>query len=87
MSYDTLSKYAEQCGWNRDTQIDLLCEYILNQQDNAAFDDFLSGKADEEFEADGVCKKCGTDLDYEGFCGDETCPFSDRMQDDEYTEG
>lgn len=33
-----------------------------------------------------TCKKCGTALNPEGYCGDATCPFSDSHQDEEYTE-
>jgi len=80
MSYDTLSKYAEQCGWNLDTQIDLLCEYIINQLDDAAFEDFLKGKADEEFESADECCWCGCDLDDRGWCMDDTCTYSDWPQ-------
>lgn len=32
-----------------------------------------------------VCKKCGSSLD-EGYCTDETCPYYDYLQDEEYTE-
>lgn len=34
-----------------------------------------------------TCKKCGTPLDENGFCKDITCPYSDRKQDEEFTEG
>lgn len=30
----------------------------------------------------GECGRCGCDLDEDGFCTDETCPFSDYGQDD-----
>jgi len=33
------------------------------------------------------CKKCGSTLNDEGFCDDETCPYSDRQQNESYTEG
>jgi len=33
------------------------------------------------------CRKCGTPLDGDGYCGDETCPYSDHKQDETWTEG
>jgi len=33
------------------------------------------------------CKKCGSDLTKRGYCQDETCPYSDRLQHETYTEG
>jgi len=33
------------------------------------------------------CKRCGTDLDKNGYCGDETCPHSDHLQDESWVEG
>lgn len=33
------------------------------------------------------CKRCGTDLDKKGYCGDETCPHSDYLQDESWVEG
>ena len=35
----------------------------------------------------GRCKRCGTPLDEEGYCADETCPHSDYLQDETWTEG
>ena len=35
----------------------------------------------------GVCCKCGSDLNYLGLCKDATCPFSNRLQNDAYSEG
>jgi len=46
-----------------------------------------------ETEGDGedistvICKKCGTNLDSHGFCYDETCPYFDYLQNEEFTEG
>ena len=79
MSYDILSKYVERTGWNSDSQIDVLCEYIINQCDDVAFEDFLKEKTDEEFDS-SPCLKCGSDVDKDGFCEDETCPYSDWPQ-------
>jgi hypothetical protein len=33
-----------------------------------------------------TCKKCGSAV-HKGFCTDETCPYSDRPQDETFTEG
>jgi hypothetical protein len=32
-------------------------------------------------------RKCATPLDSHGLCTDVTCPYSDRQQTEEYTEG
>lgn len=40
--------YAEKCGWNVQTQLDLALQYIANQGSDDAFDDFLAEIADEE---------------------------------------
>jgi hypothetical protein len=40
-------------------------------------------KSDEE---DETCKRCGTSLNSKGFCEDETCPYSDRLQTQTFTE-
>jgi hypothetical protein len=45
----------------------------------------LSDKAQREEESDGdhgECARCGSRLDVDGLCTDETCPFSDHAQDD-----
>ena len=47
-SYDILIKYADQCGWWLETQINLLLEYIDNQQQPDAFEDFFAQKAADE---------------------------------------
>jgi len=46
----------------------------------------------ESFEIKGkkvrqVCKQCGSPLRKSGKCSDETCPYSDRQQNDEFTVG
>lgn len=38
-------KYTMQQGWNESTQIQILLEYIENQQSNDAFKEFLSEKS------------------------------------------
>jgi hypothetical protein len=48
---------------------------------NWEYDDNLFDTSWEE------CDRCGTPLDSKGFCKDITCPFSDRQQDETYTEG
>jgi DNA-directed RNA polymerase subunit RPC12/RpoP len=34
-----------------------------------------------------ACRKCGSPINSRGRCVDETCPYSDRGQNEEYTEG
>ena len=34
-----------------------------------------------------ACRKCGTPLDSDGYCGDVTCPYYDHLQDETWTEG
>lgn len=41
----------------------------------------------EEIAEDRLCKKCGTKLLDNGMCPDVTCPYSDRQQNETYTEG
>ena len=36
---------------------------------------------------DEECKRCGSDLDEKGYCKDETCPHSDHLQNETWTEG
>lgn len=35
----------------------------------------------------GNCKKCGTEIDFRGWCKDSTCPYSSRFQHESYAEG
>jgi hypothetical protein len=39
---------GERCGWNDDSKISLLCDYINNQQDGGCLNDFLEAQAQEE---------------------------------------
>lgn len=34
-----------------------------------------------------TCKKCGTPLNKKGYCKDKTCPYSNHLQDESFTEG
>ena len=36
---------------------------------------------------DVPCKRCGSDLNDDGYCKDETCPHSDYLQRESFTEG
>lgn len=45
---DILEEYAEETGWDAASKIELLCQYIDNQQNNSALRDFLKGQAEEE---------------------------------------
>lgn len=82
MSYHILSKYAERCGWTEEVQVDVLCEYVSNQQSDDAFEDFLKVKYEEYLADDNLlCRKCGSNVDTKGYCVDETCPYSDLPQE------
>ncbi len=43
-----LVRFASQQHWNLDSQLTLLLRYIENQQDDAAFEEFLQQQADLE---------------------------------------
>lgn len=40
-----------------------------------------------EGEEEAECKRCGTNLDKDGYCKDETCPHSDYLQTETWVEG
>ncbi len=44
----TIGHYQSQQGWDDGTMLDLLTEYIDNQNDDNALDDFFRRKADED---------------------------------------
>jgi hypothetical protein len=44
----SMENYADRCGWNVETQLELALRYIANQGSDDAFDDFLQEIADEE---------------------------------------
>ena len=46
--YRILEEMSESQGWSEFTQLQLVMEYIANQQDDPAFADFLRQHADEE---------------------------------------
>lgn len=48
-----MERRAAEAGWSVETQLALALEYINNQGDNPALDDFLARKAEEEREASG----------------------------------
>ena len=53
--YSALDEFSASQGWNAETQLELALEYIANQQDDAAFRDFLQQYIfrDEEEEYNG----------------------------------
>ena len=58
--------------------------------ENRGCDCFKNGKAMLAFLRGGErgeCKKCGSQLKRNGLCNDQTCPYSERKQDETYTEG
>ena len=48
----SMENYADKCGWNVETQLELALQYIANQGSDDAFDDFLQVIADEECQDD-----------------------------------
>jgi hypothetical protein len=40
--------YGDDLGWSDSSKIDLLCDYINNQQDGSCLNDFLERQAQEE---------------------------------------
>jgi thioredoxin-like negative regulator of GroEL len=48
----SMENYADKCGWNVETQLELALQYIANQGSDDAFDDFLQEIADEECQDD-----------------------------------
>jgi hypothetical protein len=55
-----------------------LTDCLLNTAENLGWWDGVIGPK---------CERCGSSLNSDGHCVDVTCPFSDRKQGDEYTEG
>ena len=43
-----IQSFGNLCGWTKATMIDVLCQYIDNQEDNDALADFLQRLADDE---------------------------------------
>ena len=48
MEENTLNEAVEKTGWNEQSQIAVLIEYISNQQSPDAFSDFISQKVNDE---------------------------------------
>lgn len=42
---------AEKAGWNPESQVQILLEYISNQNSDSALEDFLNEKIQEEKES------------------------------------
>lgn len=47
-SQEILAKHWPQTGWDTDSMLDIICEYVDNQGANDAFADFVAEKAAEE---------------------------------------
>ena len=45
---DILLRAAERTGWNTDSMLDVLCDYVDNQQADDALEDYVTRRADEE---------------------------------------
>lgn len=56
---NVIAKHRQAPGWSDQTVLDLLVEYIDNQQSDDALDDFLATKAAEDQDNSG-CDSCGT---------------------------
>lgn len=53
---DILIEMAARAGWDEDSQIELLCRYIDNQQDDACFAEFLERQIEEEEDLSNATK-------------------------------
>jgi hypothetical protein len=49
---DIIEQIAHDTGveWNEDSMIDILCDYIDNQDSMEAFEDYVQTRAEEELE-------------------------------------
>ena len=45
---EILEMGAENTGWNMDSMLYIVCEYVDNQKDNNSFQDFVDRAVDEE---------------------------------------
>lgn len=50
---EILRQYQDEMGWNDQTLVHILSEYIANQQDDDCFAEFIQRIADEEKELCG----------------------------------
>ena len=48
LSRDILHEAAMRTGWNESSMIDVLTDYIDNQQNNRAFEDYINERVFEE---------------------------------------
>lgn len=71
----------EQQAWEvySDDSCSRTIGFIFDGAEAELLESMLKGRLD--------CKKCGSKLKLDGLCPDETCPYSDRQQDEIYTEG
>jgi hypothetical protein len=51
-----------------------------------ALEDKIGMKVNAETIEQWFCKRCGTNINPKGYCQDETCPHSDRLQSESFTE-
>lgn len=45
-----IERYAADTGWDIDSMFSLLCQYVDNQQDDDAVEDYFATAAEEELE-------------------------------------
>lgn len=78
-SFDTIEEYnAFMLGLQaHDGWLDCVITSVNGEIEDA--DDDIYGDTEDEDEDEGFCDRCGTAL-VNGYCGDETCPFSDHEQ-------
>ena len=43
-----VDEFGERLGWNAETRLDMLCNYVDNQRDSDCLFDYLQQLADEE---------------------------------------
>lgn len=59
-SRDLLEDAGLRAGWTINTMLDVICDYVDNQDSDAALEDYLSVRMGEEetMGRDDLCEKC-----------------------------
>ena len=78
---------ARKLGWKAGTFLNNRSGRPLIEAYISVIRDLMMDKREDEPVLAGLCKRCGTSLDKKGYCGDETCPHSDHLQDETWVEG
>lgn len=53
---DILENYAARNGWDLDSMLTVICEYVDCQKDNEGFREFVETTSDDEVGCDQDCK-------------------------------